>query len=191
MALRLFRSVVSQRDIPCSRFERVLENIGEMARMVPHDVEWAELRKIVHTWLDRITLGCYFTCSSILLSRPQLWVHVFFPRMFSIDPYFRLVILSFDGTYPAIQGWIDRLNNPVDYAAHALLHWIVTQSNFKGWTCTEKKTSDLYQSLRPFINPCDMALGQIASELNICPSADFCEEHLRKSCSTLLTSVSR
>ena len=72
LALRIFKFIAPQANIPCSQFENFLENVAEFISMSPQEVERDELGKILETWFDYIRGGVYITNSSRLLSKPHL-----------------------------------------------------------------------------------------------------------------------
>ena len=86
---------------------------------------------------------------------------------------------------------LNSIGNPKDYGAHAIFEWIASNAMFEKWPDAEKEGNSLYQILKPFLNPCDRALGRIASELDTCPSSSFHGEHLAYNCGIIASMLTR
>ena len=79
----------------------------------------------------------------------------------------------------------------MDYSAHAILHWITSNAMYEVWPTEVREKNIFFRLLRVFLNPCDLAMGRIASKLDICPPSPFCEEELVEDCSLLADMLKR
>lgn len=75
--------------------------------------------------------------------------------------------LPFASSFSSLRGFLARLKNPRSYEAHFRAH-LISDTCFNVHTSYHAETGSgkFYEEIKPFFNPCDSALGKIASQHN-------------------------